>query len=98
MVIATILNVVLMLLFLTIGFVLLARFGNGDNANGQAAWTMAIFVGSLALSWGIYALIVKAYSKHVDLDETFAPITFNRKNPKKPKDNGDSSNMSSLKG
>lgn len=97
MVIATILNVVLMLLFLTIGFVLLAAFGSGDDSNGQVAWTMIIFIGSLALSWTLYALMVKAYSKRVDMDETFAPITFKKKNTKKPSKGGDNS-MSSMKG
>lgn len=96
MVIATILNVVLMLLFLTIGFVLLAAFGSGDDSNGQVVWTMIIFIGSLALSWTLYALMVKAYSKRVDMDETFAPISFKGKKSKKPSQGSD--NMSSMKG
>ena len=67
---ATIGNVVLMMIFFVLGFVLLGRFGNPDDENGNMVWIMLIFF----VSWFIYSRFVKWYTKKVDADETFAPI------------------------
>lgn len=94
MAVATLINVVLMLVLLLAGFVLLARFGNPDNASANVAWTMVIFVASIGLSWVIYAAIVKAYTKKVDVEGTFAPL-FGRR---KPRRNPEDQNNMSVKG
>lgn len=71
---ATIGNVVLMMIFFILGFVLLGRFGNPDDENGNMVWIMLIFFVSIGLSWFIYSRFVKWYTKKVDADETFAPL------------------------
>ena len=75
---ATIGNVVLMIIFFILGFTLLGMFGNPDDESGNMVWIMLIFFSSIGLSWLIYSRFVKWYTKKVDADETFAPI-FSRK-------------------
>lgn len=87
MVIATIINIVIMLVFLMIGMILLAKFNPaGEDGSASAAiWVMVIFIVSLGLSWLCYGFMVKVYTKHVNMEENFAPITFGSKNRKRQK-------------
>ncbi len=87
--VATILNIVLMLLFMIIGYILLAKFGNPDNPGAAQVWLIIIFVGSIGLSWFIYSRIVKWYTKKVDVDKKFAPLI--GPSNKKPRKGGDGS-------
>ena len=100
MVVATIVNVLLMLFFLFVGFILLAKFGTGDDSNSQVIWTMVIFVAAMLLSWATYGFMVKVYSKHVNLDENFAAISFKRKKKQKKQsqENSGSGSGASVKG
>ncbi len=78
-IVATIVNVVLMIVFMLIGYILLARFGNPDNPNGAQIWLVVIFLGSIGLSWFIYSRMVKWYTKRVDVEKKFAPLISPRK-------------------
>ena len=89
--IATILNIVLMMVFMLIGYILLAKFGNPDNPNGAQIWLIVIFLGSIGLSWFIYSRMVKWYTKRVDVEKKFAPLITPRR--RKPKDTDESINM-----
>ena len=81
-IVATILNIVLMMVFMLIGYILLARFGNPDNPSGAQIWLIVIFLGSIGLSWFIYSRIVKWYAKRVDVDKKFAPLITPRRRKK----------------
>ena len=72
--VATIINVFLIILFLIIGFVLLAKFGNPEADSANSIWIMVIFASSLGLSWVIYHYAMKAFTKKVNVDENFAPL------------------------
>ncbi len=89
--VATILNVVLMLAFMLIGYILLVRFGNPDNPNGAQIWLIVIFLGSIGLSWLIYSRIIKWYTKRVDVDKKFAPLITPRARKKRPNQDEDPS-------
>lgn len=93
--IATVLNIVLMLVFMLIGYMLLVRFGNPDNPNGAQIWLIVIFLGSIGLSWLIYSRIVKWYTKRVDVEKNFAPLISPR--ARKPRNN-DGDDISNIKG
>ena len=88
-VIATVINVVLMMVFMLGGYILLARFGNPENTSANQIWLMLIFLGSIGLSWFIYSRIIKWYSKRVDVDKKFAPITIPRRKKKPAAENGE---------
>jgi len=89
--IATLLNVVLMLVFMLIGYILLVRFGNPDNPSGASIWLIVIFLGSIGLSWLIYSRIVKWYTKRVDVEKKFAPLITPRARKRKPGEGEDPS-------
>ena len=89
--IATIINIILMMVFMLVGYILLARFGNPDNPNGAQIWLIVIFLGSIGLSWFIYSRMVKWYTKRVDVEKKFAPLITPR--GRKPKDSDESMNM-----
>ncbi len=92
LVVATIINVLLMIVFMLTGYVLLAKYGNPDNPNGAQIWLVVIFLGSIGLSWFIYSRMIKWYTKHVDVEKKFAPlITPRRRKPKR--DDDGASNM-----
>ena len=78
---ATLLNVVLMIGFMILGFVILGRFGNPDS-NLNTLWLFLIFAGAVAFSWLIYHSLIKWYTKRVDVEKNFAPLLAPRR--KKP--------------
>ncbi len=90
---ATIGNVVLMIIFFILGFTLLGMFGNPDDESGNMVWIMLIFFASIGLSWFIYSRFVKWYTKKVDADETFAPIFSRRKGSSSDSPSGPKMNM-----
>jgi len=92
--VATVLNVLIMIILMIVGFVLLGRFGNPDNTRANQIWLVVIFLGSIGLSWLIYSRLVKWYMKKVDVDKNFAPLITPRKRGGRP--NND--DMSSMKG
>ncbi len=90
--VATVVNVVIMLLLMIIGYILLARFGNPDNVTAAQIWLVVIFLGSIGISWFIYSRLVKWYMKKVDVDKNFAPLITPRRK-KGSNDFGDSPKM-----
>lgn len=90
---ATIGNIVLMLILFFVGFMLLGRFGNPEDENGNMTWIMVIFFVSIGLSWFIYSRFVKWYTKRVDADETFAPVFSSKRKPSKSGDDAPKMNM-----
>lgn len=74
MVVATIVNVLLTILFFFIGFLLMARFANPEDENSTTIWIMLVFIISIGLSWFVYSRLIKWFSKKVNLEENFAPI------------------------
>ena len=93
--IATIINLLLMMVFMLIGYILLAKYGNPDNPNGAQIWLIVIFLGSIGLAWFIYSRMVKWYAKHVDVEKKFAPLITPRRKKKPAAEDDD---MSSMKG
>lgn len=89
--IATVLNIVLMLVFMLIGYILLVRFGNPDNHTGTQIWLIVIFLGSIGLSWLIYSRIIKWYTKRVDVEKKFAPLITPRARKKRQTEGEDPS-------
>ena len=88
MVIATIVNIVLMTVFMLIGYILLVRFADPDNPEAGHVWLIVIFIASIILAWFVYSRMIKWYTKRVDVNEKFAPIITPR--PRKKKMQGDS--------
>lgn len=88
MVVATVVNIVLMTVFMLIGYILLVRFANPDKPEAGQVWLIVIFIGSIMLAWFVYSRMVKWYTKKVDVNEKFAPL-FTPKYRKKKKQ-GDS--------
>jgi len=78
---ATLGNIVLMIILFIIGFVLLAKFGNPEDESGNMVWVTAIFFISIGLSWFIYSRFIKWYTKKVNTNETFAPIFSSKRKP-----------------
>ena len=93
--IATIINLLLMMVFMIVGYVLLARFGNPESTTANQIWLVVIFLGSIGLSWFIYSRMVKWYAKRVDVEKKFAPLITPRRK-KKPVTEDDE--MSIMKG
>ena len=89
--IATLLNIVLMMVFMLIGYILLVRYGNPDNPSGAQIWLIVIFLGSIGLSWLIYSRIIKWYTKRVDVEKKFAPLISPRSRKKRPTEGEDPS-------
>ena len=51
--IATVINLLLMMVFMIGGYILLARFGNPESTTANQIWLVVIFLGSIGLSWFI---------------------------------------------
>lgn len=88
MLVATVINIVLMTVFMLIGYILLVRFADPDKPEAGQIWLIVIFIGSIILAWFVYSRIIKWYTKRVDVNEKFAPL-INPK-PRKKKMQGDS--------
>ena len=88
MVIATVINIVLMTVFMLIGYILLVRFADPDKPEAGQIWLIVIFIGSIILAWFVYSRMIKWYTKRVDVNEKFAPLITPK--PRKRKMQGDS--------
>ena len=95
-ILATILNVVLMIGFMVIGVVLLGRFGDPES-NLNTMWWFLIFAGSVALSWLIYNRLIKWYTKRVDMEKNFAPVFAPRNRRPRRNDAGKSGSGKNVK-
>lgn len=93
MLIATVINLVLMTLFMLIGYILLVRFADPDKPQAGQVWLIVIFIGSIILAWFVYSRMIKWYTKRVDVNEKFAPLITPRY--RKNKMQGDSSESDS---
>ena len=87
MVIATVINIVLMTVFMLIGYILLVRFADPDKPEAGQIWLIVIFIGSIILAWFVYSRMIKWYTKRVDVNEKFAPLITPK--PRKKKMQGD---------
>ena len=86
--IATVVNVVLMVIFMVGGYVLLARFASPEDTTANQIWLILVFLGSIGLAWFIYSRMIKWYTKRVDVEKNFAPLISPRKK-KRPVDDED---------
>ena len=93
MLIATVVNIVLMTVFMLIGYILLVRFADPDNPQAGQIWLIVIFIGSIILAWFVYSRMVKWYTKKVDVNEKFAPIITPRYRKKKKQGDDEESGM-----
>lgn len=93
MLIATVVNIVLMTVFMLIGYILLVRFADPDNPQAGQIWLIVIFIGSIILAWFVYSRMVKWYTKKVDVNEKFAPIITPRYRKKKNQGDDEESGM-----
>ena len=87
MVIATVINIVLMTVFMLIGYILLVRFADPEKPEAGQIWLIVIFIGSIILAWFVYSRMIKWYTKRVDVNEKFAPLITPK--PRKKKMQGD---------
>ena len=87
--IATVINVVLMTVFMLIGWILLnvAIGKEWISAESGQIWLLFVFIGSIILGWFVYSRMIKWYTKRVDVNDKFAPL-FTIK-PRKKKMQGD---------
>ena len=91
MVVATLVNLVLMTVFMLIGYILLVKFADPDKPEAGQIWLIVIFIGSIILAWFIYSRMVKWYTKKVDVNEKFAPLITPRYRKKKMQGDSDES-------
>ena len=87
MLIATVINIVLMTVFMLIGYILLVRFADPEKPEAGQIWLIVIFIGSIILAWFVYSRMIKWYTKRVDVNEKFAPLITPK--PRKRKMQGD---------
>ena len=93
MLVATLVNIVLMTVFMLIGYLLLVLFANPDKPEAGQIWLIAIFIGSIILAWFVYSRMVKWYTKRVDVNEKFAPLITPRQPKKRNQADADESEM-----
>ena len=89
--IATIVNLILMTVFMLVGYILLLRFADPEKPQAAQIWLLVIFIGSVVLAWLIYSRMVKWYTKRVDVEKNFAPLISSRR--KKPQTYDDTDGM-----
>ena len=87
MLVATVINIVLMTVFMLIGYILLVRFADPEKPEAGQIWLIVIFIGSIILAWFVYSRMIKWYTKRVDVNEKFAPLITPK--PRKKKMQGD---------
>ena len=92
MLVATVINIVLMTVFMLIGYILLVRFADPDKPEAGQIWLIVIFIGSIILAWFVYSRIIKWYTKRVDVNEKFAPLITPKPRKKKMQGDSDESN------
>ena len=84
---ATLVNIVLMLAFFLIGLVILNSVVSSDDQTALSIGFIIVFTVSVGLSFLIYTRFVKWYTNRVNTEETFAPIFGGKKRPpKQPRD------------
>ena len=84
MVVAVIVNIVLMTIFMLAGWILLSLYGQSHPDASLDFWLILVFIGSVILAWVIYALLVKWYTKRVDVNEKFAPLITPKQRKRRP--------------
>lgn len=80
--IATVLNIVLMLALFLLSFVLIARFVNPESSL-LPLWLGLAFIVSIGGSFFVYSMIVKLISKRFNMEEHLAPLWTSRKQKKR---------------
>lgn len=76
---ATVLNIILMIIILTLGLALISVFVAETVSEGAASIIfLLLFIASIAGSFFIYHRIVRFISKKIDMERYFHPI-FSRK-------------------
>lgn len=81
-VIATILNIVLMLALFLLSFVLIARFVDPESSL-LPLWLGLAFIVSIGGSFLLYSMVVKLISKKFNMEEHLAPLWTSRKQKKR---------------
>lgn len=81
MVLATVLNILLMLILFLVGFLLLNKFVD-PSSSSSALWLGVVFLVSIGGSFAIYSVVVKWLSKKFNLEDKLAPL-FNHRPPKR---------------
>ncbi|AEC01387.1 hypothetical protein [Parasphaerochaeta coccoides] len=81
MLVATLVNIVIMIILFIAGALLIGRFVN--DANAASIWTMVVFVVAIGGSFFIYNLLVKAINKKFNLDDKLAPLWKSRRDGKR---------------
>ena len=81
-VIATILNIVLMLALCLLSFVLIARFVDPESSL-LPLWLGLAFIVSIGGSFLLYSMVVKLISKKFNMEEHLAPLWTSRKQKKR---------------
>lgn len=72
---ATLMNIVLMVfLFIAMLAVLGLLFPNPDSASAAQFFVIAAFLVSLGGTYGIYSLLIKFFTKRIDMEKYFHPI------------------------
>lgn len=89
MVVATIANLVLIVVFALIGLIIMSKlFPNGSEAGTlfPVALIGLCFILPTVLSWFIYSRVLKLVSKKMNLEDKLAPIFGSKKGSKKSSD------------
>lgn len=81
-VIATILNIVLMLALFLLSFALIARFVDPESSM-LPLWLGLAFIVSIGGSFLLYSMVVKMISKKFNMEEHLAPLWTSRKQKKR---------------
>jgi len=77
---ATVFNIIVMVLIMTLGLALLSILSGGNINQGMAqVLFLLLFVLSIAGAFGLYHLAVKLISSKIDMDTYFHPIFGRRK-------------------
>lgn len=83
MLVATILNILLMLILFLVCFILITRFVDPNSAL-VPLWLGLSFLVSIGGSFWLYSVIIKWMTKRFDLEEKLAPLfTRKRKKPRR---------------
>lgn len=82
MLVATLVNIIIMIILFIVGFVLIGQFVNPEDTTAASIWTMVVFVVAIGGSFFIYNLLVKAINKKFQLDDKLAPLWKSRRGNK----------------
>ena len=73
MLVATIINIVLMTVFMLVGYILLVRFANPDKPEAGQIWLIVIFIGSITLKPPVVAVLLSSTLPFVLISEEQKP-------------------------